>query len=92
MVDQDGRVVRRRPINDHLAMDDRDEIAQALARKGIEASCTRCGKDDWGLFSGDSIVPNIADQVEIAGGLAATLRVCTNCGCIELYNPGILHR
>jgi hypothetical protein len=79
-------------MNDHLAMNDRDEIAQALARKGIEASCTRCGKDDWGLFSADSILPTIADRVEVAGGIAATIRVWINCGSIELYNPGMLHR
>ena len=73
-------------------MDSREEISQALARKGIDSACRRCGKDEWGLFARDAIVPDIADHVEMAGGTAASIRVCNNCGCIELYNPGMLHR
>jgi hypothetical protein len=27
----------------------------------------------------------------MAGGTAATGRACSHCGCIELYNPGLLN-
>lgn len=73
-------------------MDNHDEISHALARKGIDNACRRCGNDDWGLHSSEAIVPHIRDHIEIAGGTAASIRVCCNCGWIELYNPGMLHR
>ena len=73
-------------------MGSRDEISQALARKGIDSACRRCSKDEWTLFSREAIVPDIADHVEMAGGTAAAIRVCAHCGWIELYNPGVLYR
>jgi hypothetical protein len=40
----------------------------------------------------EAIVPDMADHIEMAGGTAALLRGCSHCGCIELYNPGLLHQ
>jgi hypothetical protein len=79
-------------VEDDAAMESQDEISQALARKGIDGACRRCGKDEWSLFTREAIVPHIADHVEMAGGTAASIRVCSNCGCIELYNLAMLHR
>lgn len=72
-------------------MDSHNEISQTLGRKGIDGACRRCGKDAWSLFSREAIIPHIADHLEMAGGTAATIRACNNCGCIELYNPGMLY-
>lgn len=69
-----------------------DQIKQQLAAKGIDSDCRRCGKDEWGLFSGVGIVPDMADDISMAGGTAAIVRVCAFCGCIELYSPGMLNR
>ena len=68
-----------------------DEISKILSQKGIDTACRRCGKDESGLFSRDAMVPDIADHIEMAGGTAAIIRVCNVCGCMELYNPGMLH-
>lgn len=69
-----------------------DAISERLARKGIETACGRCGKDEWTTFSGNAIVPDMAGDVEISGGgTAAMVRACSYCGCIELYNPGLLN-
>jgi predicted nucleic-acid-binding Zn-ribbon protein len=69
-----------------------DEIRQALAKKGIDTACRRCGKDEWSLLSRDALLPDMAAHIEIAGGTAAMARVCNCCGYIELYNPGMLTR
>lgn len=67
-----------------------DGISEALSRKEVDPSCRRCGKDEWISFSRDAIIPDTANQVETAGGTAATVRACNYCGLIELYNPGLL--
>jgi hypothetical protein len=69
-----------------------DPISNQLARKGVETDCRRCGRDEWTYFSDEAIVPRVADHIEMAGGTAATVRACGHCGCIELYNPGLLHQ
>jgi hypothetical protein len=71
-------------------MDD-DEVSELLRQKSIDTACRRCGKDEWSLSSRDAIVPDIADHIELAGGTAATVRTCAYCGCIELYNRGMLN-
>jgi ribosomal protein L37E len=68
-----------------------EEIRQALTNKGIDSDCRRCGKDVWHLGSRAAIVPDLADNIEMAGGTAASVRVCAFCGFIELYNPGTLN-
>ena len=74
-------------------MEGSDDIHKALARKGIDSACRRCAKDDWSSLSGSAFLPDIAaDHIAVAGGTAATIRVCNRCGCIELYNPGFLAR
>jgi hypothetical protein len=79
-------------VQEDPAVDDFD-IGTALARKGIATACLRCHNDDWSRLSGSAFLPDMgADQVSVAGGTAAAIRACNHCGCIELYNPGLLAR
>jgi hypothetical protein len=69
-----------------------DGIRAGLAANGLDSSCRRCGKDEWMVVSGDPIIPSVADDLAMAGGTAAWVRACVFCGCIELYNPGLMAR
>lgn len=63
-------------------------LAAALADKGIDPACRRCGRDEWEPRSDGAFVPNVDSPN--AGGTAATIRVCSYCGIVELYSPGFL--
>jgi hypothetical protein len=91
-VDQTGSLANHCSIDEDPRMA-HDAVSKQLARKGIETACRRCGKDEWVTFSGNAILPDMADDVDMSGGgTAATVRACGHCGYIELYNPGLLHQ
>jgi hypothetical protein len=65
-----------------------NQLTRALAYKGVEAECTRCGaKERWAWLenSVDLVDTDPADR----DGTAVT-RVCTRCGGLDSYDLALL--
>ncbi len=74
---------------------DKNEIAQKIQEKGAIKPCHRCGKNQFTVLDGFSIIPLQEDSNArglVVGGpnVPVALIVCNNCGAITQHALGAL--
>ena len=65
-----------------------NQLTRALAYKGVEAECTRCGARERWAWLENSVDLVAADPADRDG--TAVTRVCTRCGALDSYDLAAL--